>query len=183
MIDWYTVAKFIHVCAAIAWVGGGITLFTLGLMANRRADDAGSAKVIEQVSFLSTRWFIPSSMVTLIAGLIMAIGYNLWGQAWVVLGLLGFLATFAIGFFILKPTSEAIDAANKAGRQADAKAGGQKMLTVSKFDYTLLFVVVADMVFRPQWSDWLLLLIMAVVLAGAGYLFLYPMFRPKAAAA
>ena len=183
MLDWYSIAKYVHVMSAVAWVGGGLVLFFLGLLARRRNDEAASAQVFKQVVLLSPIWFIPISLVTLIAGVIMAFGYALWGQAWVVLGLLFFLATFSIGFFILKPTSEAVDAAEKAGRREDVKAGGEKMLAASKFDYTLMFVVIADMVMKPQWNDWPLLLIFVVVLGGAGYLYLYPMFKPKAAVA
>lgn len=182
-MDWLHYAKLLHVVFAIAWVGGGVTLFALGLMADMRKDDAATATVLEQVVMLSPIWFIPTSLLTFVFGVIMAFGYGIWSLAWIVLGLLGFLATFSIGFFILKPTSEAFTAANKAGRTADAKAAGQKMLGVSKFDYSLMFVVIADMVLKPQWSDWLLLLIMAAILAAAGYFFLYPMLRPKPAAA
>ena len=137
-------SSFCTSSSAICWVGGGVILFFAGLMADRRKDDAGTSSVLKLVVILSPIWFIPMSLLTLIFGLIMAFGYNLWSEAWIILGLLGFLTTFCIGLFILKPTSEKFTAHYDAGvaerrpRHEDAD--------VSKFDYVLLFTVIFDMV-------------------------------------
>lgn len=152
-MDWYLIVKYLHVITAICWVGGGIVLLAAGILADMRKDDAGQSNVLKLVVILSPVWFIPMSLLTLIFGLIIAFGYNLWSEAWIVLGLLGFLTTFCIGLFILKPTSEKFTAHYEGGRMAEAKAEGAKMLTVSKFDYVLLFAVIFDMVVRPGWSS------------------------------
>jgi hypothetical protein len=50
----------------------------------------------------------------------------------------------------------------------------------------VLFTIVADMVLKPNWYDWgswVTVVIFALVIAGAGYVFLMPTLRPKAAAA
>jgi hypothetical protein len=65
----------------------------------------------------------------------------------------------------------------------DAVAVGHELLQLSKFDYAMLFVVVADMVFKPVASDWPVLLLMALALAAAGVVFLAPVLRPRPAAA
>jgi uncharacterized membrane protein len=173
-MDWYLIVKYLHVVTAICWVGGGVILFFAGLLADMRKDDAQTSSVLKLVVVLSPIWFIPMSLLTLIFGLIMAFGYGLWSEAWIILGLLGFLTTFCIGLFILKPTSEKFTAHNDAGRHAEAKAEGAKMLTVSKFDYVLLFAVIFDMVVRPAWSDVVPLVIIAVAVIGAGVVFLLP---------
>jgi hypothetical protein len=41
-----------------------------------------------------------------------------------------------------------------------------------------LFVVVADMVFKPTFSNWLLIVIMIAVVLVAAYLFLRPVLMP-----
>lgn len=183
-MDWYTVFKYLHVISAVCWVGGGMVLFFAGLMAEMRKDDPGVASVLKIVVVLSPIWFIPMSLLTLIFGVIMATLYGLWSEAWIVLGLLGFLATFCIGLFVLKPTSEAFTAHNDAGRVPEAKTHGQRMLAVSKFDYVLLFSVIFDMVFRPGWSDIVPLIIIAVAVIGGAVVFLVPALtaRPTAAA-
>lgn len=182
-MDWLLVVKFLHVASAVIWVGGGFVLFLSGLLAERRKDDPQVAEILRIVVVLSPIFFIPVSLATVIFGVIMAATFNLWSQAWIILGLLGFIATFCIGLFILKPTSELFTKYNNAGQVAEAKTQGAKMLTASKFDYVLLFAVIFDMVMQPQWSDWVPLLIIAIAIAAAGYFFLYPLLSGRATAA
>jgi uncharacterized membrane protein len=182
MLDWYTIFKFLHVVASVAWVGGGVVLFFLGLRANAQKDEAATMRVIDQVVMLGPIWFIPASLATLILGVILAFIGGLWVHAWVILGLVGWAATFTTGNFVLKPTAEAMAKANAEGRTAEAQALGKKILEVSKFDYVMLFTVVADMVFRPGWGDIPLLAIMALVIAASAVLFLRPAFSGSGAA-
>jgi uncharacterized membrane protein len=180
-MDWYTIFKFLHVVSAIAWVGGGVVLMAIAIFANRDKNESLQMQVVDHTTYLATRWFIPSSLATVVFGIVVATIGGLWGQAWVVLGLLGFAATFATGMLYFKPTSELISKLNAEGKAAEARAKGGEMLTVSKFDYVVLFVVVADMVFKPGWGDLIFLALMAVVLVVAGYFFLRPIVgRPAA---
>ena len=55
---------------------------------------------------------------------------------------------------------------------AAAAEVGRKLIKVAKFDYVMLFTVVADMVLRPDWTDFLTLGLFAIVLAAAAYFFL-----------
>jgi hypothetical protein len=56
-------------------------------------------------------------------------------------------------------------------------------MEVCKFDYTMLFLVVALMVLKPTWNDTVLLSLMGLVLLLAGILFLRGPRRPVAATA
>ena len=180
-MNWYDIFKMLHVLTAIAWVGGGVVLFVLGISAQRRNDPAVLAQVASHSAYLGLRWFVPASLLTLIFGAITATLGGLWGDAWVVLGLLGFASTFLIGMLIIKPTSEEAERLGAAGKAGEARTAGGRILQVSKFDYTLLVLVIADMVLKPAWSDVPTLAVMAIVLAVAGVLFLPTVLRPKAA--
>jgi len=182
MLDWYSIFKFLHVAAAVAWVGGGLILFFLGLRAEAQKDEAAQMRVIDQVTALAPIWFIPASLATLVLGIIVTFFGGLWSQAWVILGLVGWAATFVTGNFVLKPTAEAIGRANAEGRTSEAQALATKILQVGKFDYTMLFLVIADMVLKPGWGDLLTLGIMAVILAFAAVMFLPAAFRTTASA-
>ena len=182
-MDWYSIFKFLHVSAAICWVGGGAVLMFLGIVATRAKDETGQMTVIKQTAGLATNWFIPTSMGTLILGAITATVGGIWGDAWVILGLLGFAATFSTGFFIIRPAADAIAAAETAGKREVALANAGKLLQVSRFDFVMLFTVIADMVLKPQWSDVALLVIMALVLAAGFAVFLLPALQQKPAAA
>jgi uncharacterized membrane protein len=178
-MDWYAIFKFLHVVAAVCWVGGGVVLMFQGLVAARANDTSAQMVVVKQTAGLTNNWFIPASMATLIFGAITATLGGNWSEAWVVLGLAGFAATFCTGFFGIRPLAESIAKAESEGRNAGDYGG--KMLQIAKFDYVMLFTVIADMVLKPQWSDLVTIGIMAVVLAVGAVLFLLPGLRPAAA--
>ncbi len=176
-MDLYSIFLFLHIASAIVWIGAGFGLVILGIAAQRANDEAASMAIVRNVVFMAPRVFMPSSIATLIFGLINAFTTWGFGLLWIWIGLAGFAATFVTGNFFLKPRAEEVDKATQAGNHARALQVGNELLTLAKFDYTMLFVVVADMVFKPQLSSWLVLLVMVVVLVVAGYLFLLPVLR------
>lgn len=171
-MDWYSIFKFLHVLSAIAWVGGGLTLFAMAIMAEMKKDDATVLQAASVSAYLGLRWFVPSSIATLVFGIITTSIYNFWGEAWILLGLAGFAATFLTGLLGIKPLAEQTAKLMAEGRIDEAKAVGGKILTIGKFDYTLLIVVIADMMLKPSWGDWPTLLVFAIVLIAAAVLFL-----------
>jgi len=182
-MDWYSIFKFLHVVAAVCWVGGGAVLMYSGLLAGRAHDDDRQISIIKVTASLAMVWFIPASLGTVILGAITATLGNLWGDAWVILGLVGFAATFVTGNFFIRPTGDAIAAAEAAGRRDVAMTNGKRLLQIAKFDYVMLFAVIADMVLKPQWSDVVLLGIIAVVLIVAAVVYLLPGLRMPVATA
>lgn len=171
-MDLYLIFKFLHVAAAIAWIGGGVTLFAMGMFAASRKDDAEMMRALGGVGFMANRWFVPSSLVTLLCGIVMAFLGSLWGDAWVVLGLVGFAATFLTGHFVLRVKAIEAGGLMAEGQVAQAAAVGRKLMQVAKFDYTMLFTVVALMVLKPTWADIGELAVLAAILAAAAALFL-----------
>lgn len=177
-MDLFSIFKFLHVAAAMAWVGGGVTLFALVMFAERAKDDAEMMRLLGVVGTMGIRWFLPASALTLLLGLVMTFLGNLWTEAWVVLGLAGLVGSFLIGHFVLRVKAIEAGRLMGEGKLAEAAAYGRGMLGVAKFDYVMLFTIVADMVLRPQWADFLTLGLFAVVLAAAGYFFLGLGSRP-----
>ena len=182
-MDWYSISKFLHVVSAVCWVGGGVILMYQGLLAGRAKDTDAQMVVVKQTAALAMTWFIPASLATVVFGIATATLGNMWGDAWVILGLLGFVATFCTGNFVIKPAADAIAKNESEGKRDLAVAYGQKLLQVAKFDYVMLFTVIADMVFKPAWSDVVLLVVMAVVLVAGAALFLLPALSAKPVAA
>lgn len=182
-IDWYSIFKFLHVASAVCWVGGGAVLMYLAVLAGRAKDNDAQMVVVKQTASLALVWFVPASLATVIFGIVVATIGGLWSNAWVILGLLGFAATFVTGNFVIRPTADAIAKAETEGRRAEAIAQGQKLLQVAKFDYVMLFTVIFDMVMKPAWSDVVWLVLMAIVLVAGAVLFLLPGLNAKPAAA
>jgi uncharacterized membrane protein len=177
-MDFYSIFKFLHIVAAMAWIGGGVTIFAMAMFAERAKDDAEMMRILGSVGMMAMRWFMPSSLATLAFGVVMAFLGGLWGELWVVLGLVGFAATFVTGHFVLRVKAMAAGQLMAEGKLAEAAIVGRKLIQVSKFDYVMLFVVVADMVFKPHWNDFLTLGVLAIALVAAAYFFLLGGLKP-----
>ena len=171
-MDFYSIIKFFHIASAMAWIGGGVTLFAIGIFAERAKDDAQMMRVLGMVGMMANRWFLPASALTLVFGIVMAFLGGLWSELWILLALAGFAGTFATGHFVLRVKAIEAGKLMAEGKVAEAADIGRKLIKVAKFDYVMLFTVVADMVLRPDWTDFLTLGLFAIVLAAAAYFFL-----------
>ena len=183
-MDWYALVKFIHIAFAIVWLGGGFGLVVLGIRASLAADGAALLTVVKDVVFLANRLFIPSSLVVVACGVAMTILGQSFSILWIDIGLVGFAATFATGLFLLKPIAVRITKGVAAGAPpAVTAAQCARLLQIAKFDYVMLFVVVADMTLKPSPGDVGLLSVMALVIIAGAVLFLAPRGREAALAA
>jgi uncharacterized membrane protein len=174
-MDIYLFLKFLHVSSAILWIGAGVGLCLLGIAAETRSDRDQFMRIIGNVGFLAPRLFMPASIAAFVFGF--GAAWMGWGfsMLWVWIGIVGYAATFTTGNFFLKPRAERIGALiAKNGVTDEAFALGHELLQISKFDYVMLFVVVADMVFKPVAGDWLVLALMAASVIVAGVTFLGP---------
>lgn len=187
-MDWGSLFKFVHVSAAIVWIGAGVGLIVLGIAARRATDRDGYIRVIQQVIFLAPRLFVPSSIAAFVSGALTAY-FNGWdlttpSNLWLWLGLIGFAATFVTGNFFIRPRAERVEkiiAAEGVGSDR-GYAVSNEVLLIAQFDYLMLFLVVADMVMKPSAADWPLLLAFAIVLIGGVAYFLAPVLRKPAVA-
>lgn len=184
MLTWYGIFKFLHVGSAILWLGGGLFMIILGLVARRANNEDQMLGVVQQVSWAAERVYIPASVSTLVFGILTTVIGGQWAQLWVILGLLGIASTIFLGIVVLTPRAKRVEGLLKTGGpKAEAVAVSGEILAIARFDMVVLYTVVADMVLKPQWSDWLTLLIFIAVVGAAGYFFMYPLYRPKTAAA
>lgn len=178
-MDTYSFIKFLHVAFVVIWLGGGFCLILLAARANRANDTADLAKIIQQVVYMSGHVFVPSALLAFVFGLIMAWMAGLFGYLWVIIGLVGFLATFGIGIAVLKPRSEKVAAMiAKDGATPAAIEHGREILHIAQFDIAMLFVVVADMVIKPTPENYIVLLVMVLAIVAAGVVFLRPVLAP-----
>ena len=153
-MDWYSIVKFLHVVTAILWVGGGFVLFLLGVLAERAGNIEEKLQAMRASGQLGGRFFAPMSMLTLIFGLIMCSFWVGFSDLWIIIGLVGYATTFSIGMFIFKPTGERMGAMiAKDGITPAVLAIGQRMMSAARFDYAVMLVVIADMVFKPSVHD------------------------------
>ena len=183
-MDWYSILKFLHVASAVNWIGGAFVMIMLGVKADRAKDNAEIVAVVRQVAWSAERIYVPASIATLIFGVATATVGNLWSNLWVILGLVGVAATIALGIIVLTPRAKKVETGYQTGGVTPAVvAVCREMLTIAKFDAVLLFVVIADMVLKPEASDWVILVAMAIVLIAAAAVWLTPALRKRPAMA
>ena len=150
--DWFTFFLTVHITFVVIWIGGGLLLTILGLMAERRSDGEELVTIARQASFVGERIFAPSGIIVVAMGVAMiengGLGYN---HFWVIFGLLGFLSTFLTGVGVLAPMSKKVSAIVQAhGPNApESKAAVSKILLIARADVALLLLVVVDMITRP----------------------------------
>jgi uncharacterized membrane protein len=182
-MSYYEILLFLHIAAAILWLGAGFALQLLGLRADRERDVGALKYIADQASWLSLRFFVPVSLAVLVLGILLTIdGPWSFGDLWIVLGLVGYAATFATGLFVIKPATEKLTAIMERDRGMSPAAADQvrNIFLKSRIDLAVLFVVVADMALKPTGDDVAALVAMAVVIAAVTA---YSVYRSRSAPA
>jgi uncharacterized membrane protein len=150
--DWYAVFRVTHVLVAFLWVGGGLMITVLAILAERRNDTAELLVIARQAAFVGERIFAPAGLIVLAMGIAMMINTNWgWGKFWVIFGLLGYAATFVTGIAVLAPLTKKIVASVEANgpEHPETVALIKRILLLARVDVAVLLLVVADMVTKP----------------------------------
>jgi hypothetical protein len=171
----YELLLFIHILATVIWLGAGFLSLVLAIGYDQDGDDGAMRRFLGDQDRLATRLFIPASLVTVIMGIALVIESEAWSfdQLWIVLGLLGFAATFLTGLLMIKPANEKIGAgmAREGRLTPQLRTDIRKLMVKARVDQVVLAVVIFDMVTKPTGDDVGVLIAMAaVVVAGVAYI-------------
>jgi len=155
---WYAPGSYyiylaLHVLAIVVWVGGDITLTTLGIVFEAKKDGPTLAALGRMGGWIGTRVYTPA--------LFFAFGFGValieklqtpWDQFWVIFGIVGWSLAGAIGITFVGPELGRIDkAAQQYGPDSPEVARRVKRLfTIFRFDTALLMLIVIDMVAKPS---------------------------------
>ena len=150
--DSYSIYKTFHVVAAVVWVGGDITLTTLGIVFERRGDGETLATLGKLGAWIGVRVYTPAAFAVFAFGvaLIEKGGWG-WGLVWVDLALAGWAVATGVGVLFVGPELGRIDrAATEFGPQSEQVARRvRRLFTVFRFDTALLVLIVFDMTLKP----------------------------------
>ena len=165
----YELLTFLHISAAIIWLGAGFLLAILVLGAARAGDHQREAGYHRDVGWLAPRLFVPASLATFILGVLLTVdGEWDFGALWITLAMIGWLASFLTGFFFFRPEGQRIGqlAAERGPGDPEIAARVHRVNIIDRVQIAVLFVLVADMVLKPTGDDTGVLIVGAVVLAG-----------------
>ncbi len=148
----YQVYLALHILAVTVWVGGDITLTTLGIVFDQKRDGPTLAALGRMGSWIGTRVYTPALFFVFAFGVALVEKSGTpWDQFWVIFGVVSWAAAMTIGIGFVGPELGRIDrAAQEFGPESPEVARRVKRLfTIFRFDTALLALVVLDMAAKP----------------------------------
>jgi uncharacterized membrane protein len=152
MLTLFSVFKFVHIVAAIMWVGGVITLTILNMRLASTRNSAAMAALSSVGGFYGQRVAGPAAAITLLAGLATALtaGFPM-RSVWIIWGFLVILLSIGLNATLIRPTARRIGSlaatSNSDGAQIAALQGRLWMLAA--LNILLLLSAVWVMVAKP----------------------------------
>lgn len=148
----YEFLKFVHVLAAVVWIGGGVAIQVLALRATRSKDPVRTAAVSGDAEWMGLRVFMPASVLLLVFGIWAASEGN-WdfGQAWISIGFAAFFFSLVLGMAFLGPESGRIKRLVQERGYEHPEVGRRisRILLFSRVELVVLAVAIWAMVAKP----------------------------------
>jgi len=149
---YYNTLKFLHVLAAITWVGGNIYAQVLATKVMAEGDQVHLAKLAKDIGDLGKRLLTTAALAVLVFG-IWLVAVSPWNftDPWILIGLTGIAITIVTGVGFLGPQAERLGklAAERDPTDPEIQRGIKRIVSISRIDIVVLVLVVADMVFKP----------------------------------
>ena len=155
---WYAPASYqvylaLHILAVTVWVGGDITLTTLGIVFESKQDGATLAALGRMGTWIGTRVYTPTLFFVFGFGvaLIEKSGVG-WNHFWVIFGVVGWALAMTVGIGFVGPELGRIDKAAQEHGPESPEVGRRvkRLFTIFRFDTAILALVVIDMVAKPS---------------------------------
>jgi len=149
----YNVYKALHVLAIVIWVGGDITLTTVGIVFERRADGETLASLGKIGAWVGTRIYTPALFAAFAFGVALIEKGNLgWNSFYIDFALVGWLIAAIVGVGFVGPELGRIDKAAQENGPGSPEVGRRikRLFTVFRFDTALLILIVIDMTAKPS---------------------------------
>jgi hypothetical protein len=143
---------FGHVLFAVIWVGGGIITQIYAGRAYKATDSGELVALVRQASWAGTTVFMPSSFLVLGFGIAaVLVGDLSFGELWITLGFVGFIATAITGSAFIAPRSKKLNAtlAEQGPDSPEARRLAGQIINVGRIDVVVLVAVIAVMVLKP----------------------------------
>lgn len=149
----YTVFKALHVLAIVIWVGGDITLTTLGIVFEYKRDGAALGELGKMGGWIGTHFYTPVLFAVFGLGVALIEEGNLgWDKFWIDFAIAGWGLASLVGIIFVGPELGRIGkaAAQYGPDSAEVARRVKRLFTVFRFDTALLILITLDMVAKPS---------------------------------
>jgi uncharacterized membrane protein len=151
--DSYQIYKSLHVLAIVVWVGGDITLTTLGIVFERRRDGETLAALGKIGGWIGVHVYTPALFAALGLGVALVQKGDLpWDVFWIDFALVGWAIAATVGVGFVGPELGRIDElARRSGPDSEeVRRRVRRLFTIFRFDTALLILIVLDMTAKPS---------------------------------
>ena len=149
----YETLLWLHVTFAVLWVGGGVLLILLALMAQRANDDVQLAYIGHKAEVLGLRYFTPTALIVVLLGAGLTIeGPWEFSDPWISASLGLYVVSFLVGATFLGPQGGKIGKAIEASGgvvTADVRPALDRLLLVARIDALILLAIIFLMTTKP----------------------------------
>jgi uncharacterized membrane protein len=142
----------LHILGAAAWFGAALLSLALVELAARASDYRGVVWLGRYDDALAKWLFIPASLVTLTAGLLLVLDgpWAFSDHGFTLVGLAVFISSFVLGVRAILPAASLLHAADEAGAPDSELAPlVRRYRDLSRIDVGLLTVAVVLMAWKP----------------------------------
>lgn len=168
----YHALEFVHVMAAIAWMGGGLCFSVFGTILENRRDSRSLLALMRLLGTHGHSFFMPAALLTLVSGIgLFSISAMDW-SAWSIFAILLVGLAFGVCSNIMKTAADRVVYLMDVGRDAHALTEARGLLRQARFECATMAAIVALMVMKPAWNDLAILAGIGVLLAVAAVAFL-----------
>jgi uncharacterized membrane protein len=151
-VDEYGLLLFLHVLGAAFWAGGVVIFYLLMTRMNAASDRDSLRGLLAHSEKLSFGFFMPVSLVTLIAGISLVLrGDWQWSEPFVIVGLAGIATTVILGAVLSVPREKALmETLSRPGASDnEIRSAFLSLRTISQLDLLVLVVVIFFMTVKP----------------------------------
>jgi uncharacterized membrane protein len=148
LYDWLL---FLHVLAAMVWIGGGVMLAAIATRVLRDPDPAAAGRFTASLRVLGPLVLAPATVAVLGLGIGLVVDSDAWdfGQLWLQLGLALFAAAFLIGAVWQSRTALAATRAAERDNNTEARRQLRRWSWGYRLIVLLLVAAVWDMTTKP----------------------------------
>jgi uncharacterized membrane protein len=142
---------YVHILAAVVWVGGAVFVQVLAVRVMRSSDPTELPVLARHVEALGTFLFMPAALLILLSGAAMTIQAWNFGQGWIVAAIALWVLSAVAGALYLGPRSKRAARLfeSEGPTSPEAISLVKRMFLVSRLELLSFAVVIGLMVFKP----------------------------------
>jgi uncharacterized membrane protein len=155
---WYAPSSYqiylaLHIVAVMVWVGGDVTLTTLGIVFERKGDGEALAQLGKMGAWIGTRVYTPTLFAVFALGVVLIEkGHWGWDSFFIDFAIAGWAIATLVGVGFVGPELGRIDKAAAEHGPNSPQVGRRvkRLFLVFRFDTVLLVLIAIDMAAKPS---------------------------------